>query len=269
MREKKIGFFGRMLRSEHAAFEITMFTVSIAVSLFVLIGVIWVGYYYVKGQTSRFTEEEVNAGSVTESAVEIDEEESEPVETQAPNGEVIINEDNMYNAEEELKDADEAFTTSTVNLRNDASLTADVLLKIPFGAKVSMIEFDGKEWAKVSYEGQEGYVNAMYLSVDKPTPIATIAPTTQQDTATPEPVATRKPQRTPKPEQTVAPDETEAPVRTRKPKVEPTEEPELPPTEEPVVPDVTEAPPEPTEVPPAPTEPPAPPQEEPTVPPAE
>lgn len=265
MKEKrKSGFFNRMLKGEHPAFEITMFSVSIAVALAVLVGVIWVGYYYVKGQTSHFTEEEVNAGTVTDSAVEVDKEEVEPVETLPPDGDAIINEDTINTADEDLKNADSAYTTSTVNLRQDAALTATVLAKIPLGAKVTILKYDGKEWAKVSYEGQEGFVNAMYLSVDKPTPIATVAPTTDQQTTATETPATKKPRKTPKPEETVAPDETEKPERTKKPPAEPTEEPELPPTEAPAP---TE-PPAPTEAPPEPTEAPAPPAE-PTVPPAE
>ncbi len=248
MNKKKNGFFSRMRKSDNPAFEIGMFSISVAIALAVLVGVLLVGWWYIKGQTNRYTEEEVNAGTVTQAAVEVDKTEEEPVQTVDPNQDMIEN-DELNEYEDELKNADFAYTTSDVNMRSEASLTASVISKVPFGTEVKMISYDGGDWAKVSYQGVEGYINAMYLSatkpvpvMDLPAPIETVAPT-----------KTPKPKKTPKPEETVSPDETEEPdypEETEKP-----EETEAPPekTEKPAP---TEAPAEKTEKP-APTEAPA------------
>ncbi|MBO6108886.1 MAG: SH3 domain-containing protein [Eubacterium sp.] len=267
-KEARDGFFSRMRHSKNPGFEITMFSISIAVALAVLVGVIMVAWYYFKGQAAHYTDEEVNAGSVTQAAVEVDVEDSEPVETIDPNSDAIINEDNIFDADEALKDAEFAYTTSDVNLRSDPSLTgSEVLLKIVMGEKVGMVEYDGGEWALVSYNGQEGYINALYLSVSKPIQYAPVVEETVTATEEPtkKPVKTPKPIKTPKPQKTEEPDipveteepevtetpvETEVPTETEVP-VEPTPEPvqtEAPPvqTEQP-----TPAPEVPTEAPPA------------------
>ena len=247
MSKKKYGFFGRMKRSDNPAFEIGMFSISVAIALAVLCGVLLVGWLYIKGRNARYTEEEVNAGTVTQAAVEVDKTEEEPVPTVDPNADMIEN-DQLIDYDEELKTASFAYTTSDVNLRMEPSLTSAVIMKLPFGTMVDMVSYDGKEWAKVSYQGQEGYINAMYLSVTKPVPI-------ENNTieATPKPVKTPKP--TAKPVETPSPDETEEPDYTEPP-VDPTEEPTQAP-EKTKKPAPTEAPPEKTEEP-APTEAPAP-----------
>ena len=152
----KEGFFRRMRTSENPGFEITMFSVSIAVALFVLTAIGFVTYYYVKGQVSHYTTAEVNEGTVTGTAVEVDDEESEPVETLPPDGNMIINEDNIFDFSEELKDAEFAYTTSAVNLRAEASLTSTVLMKIDFGQLVKMVEYDGGEWARWMGRADQG-----------------------------------------------------------------------------------------------------------------
>ncbi|MCR4604573.1 MAG: SH3 domain-containing protein [Eubacterium sp.] len=230
--KKKQSFFGKMLRSENPKFEITMFTVSIAVALAVLFATIWVGYYYIKGQTGRFSSEEVNANSVTGTSVEV--EEKEPVDTPVPSGDTFVNEDDFNDVDEGLKTADIAYTTSDVNLREQPSLTATVLAKVPYGKKVDMVSFDGKEWAKVIYNGTTGYINAMYLSTSKPVPQETLPPVA---TATPKPKAkaTATPEVTKAPKVTKTPKPTKAPTAT--PTEKPTEEPTEAPTEEPEEPD--------------------------------
>lgn len=273
MDKKKHGFFGRMLRADKPALEVTMFFISIIVAGLMLVGIIWVGYYYIKGQTNRYTDKEVNAGTVTEAAVEIDEDEIEPVETiEPPEGNMIVNEDNVFDSSAELKDATEAYTTSDVNLRAEPSLTAEVLSKVPISTLVQIVEYDGKgDWAKVSYNNVEGYINVMYLSVDKPTPIVYYDPVTTSPQTTPKP--TKKPRRTPtpEPEETEEPEQTEEPEYTEEPVITETPvETEVPPTEPTEAPpaEPTPAPPEPTPAPPEPT--PAPPDPvpaEPTVPP--
>ncbi len=251
MSKKKYGFFGRIKRSDNPAFEIGMFSISIAISLAVLVGVVLVAWFFIKGQTNRYTEEEVNAGTVTQAAVEVDKTEEEPVQTVDPNQEMIENDD-LVDFDEELKTAEYAYTTSDVNLRMEPSLTSTVIMKVPFGATVDMIKYDGDDWAKVSYQGQEGYINAMYLSVTKPVPIA----------EQPAIEVTPKPTKTPKPkpvEETVAPDETEEPDYPEETE-EPIDEPTEAPPEKTQKPAPTEAPPEETE-PPAATEAPAEPEE--------
>ena len=250
MSKKNGGFFSRMRKSDKPGFEISMFSISVALSLFMLVAIVLVGWYYIKGQAGHYTDEEVNAGSVTQSAVEVDNKEEEPVPTVDPNSDVIINEDNVFDGDEELKTAEFAYTTSDVNMRSDASLTSAVIAKVPFGAEVKMISYDGKEWAKVSYKDQEGYINAMYLSVTKPVPIIDA------------PVVTKTPKPTKTPKETPAPDETEEPDYPE----DPTEEPAAP-TEKPAEP--TEKPAEPTEKPAEPTEKPEEPTAEPETPPAE
>ena len=248
MSKKEYGFFSRMKKSDNPAFEIGMFSISIAIALAVLVGVLLVGWWYLKGQSNRYTEEEVNAGTVTQAAVEVDTTEEEPVQTIDPNQDMIENDD-LIDYDDELKNADFAYTTSDVNMRAEAALTASVLMKVPFGTEVGIVSYDGGDWAKVSYQGQEGYINAMYLSTTKPVPVQEM----------PAPIVTPKPKKTPKPTpavETPAPDETEEPDYP-----EPTDEPEpteAPPekTKKPAEP--TEAPPEKTEEPAAPTEPPAP-----------
>ena len=247
MNKKKSGFFSRMKKSDNPKFEISMFSISVALSLFVLVGLIMVGWYYYKGQSAHYTDEEVNAGSVTQGAVEVDKKEEEPVPTVDPNSDAIINDENTFDADEELKDAEYAYTTSDVNMRGDASLTAPVLMKVPFGAKVKMVSYDGKEWAKVSYNDKEGYINAMYLAVDKPTPVITAPTATKAPKPAKTPKPTKKPKETPAPDETEEPDyEDPTPKPTKKPK--PTEEP-VEPTEEP--PASTNPPEEPSEEPPA------------------
>ena len=66
----------------------------------------------------------------------------------------------------------------TVNA-NDA---ASVVAKVPASTKLTFSGLQKKEWMEVEYNGQKGYINAMYLSVDKPKPIETVAPTTQSPT---------------------------------------------------------------------------------------
>ena len=231
-KDKKYGFFGRMLRSENPRFEITMFTVSIAVALAVLFAIIWIAFYWLKGQTGRFSASDVNANTVTGTSVEV--EENEPVKTPVPSGDVVVNEEDFSDIDEELKNASFAFTTSDVNMRAEPSLTALVIAKLPFGTRVDMISFDGKEWAKVSYNNTTGYINARYLSTTKPVPIETIAPTV---TATPtaSPAATATPEVTKATKVTKTPKPTKAP--TEAPTEAPTDEPTEAPTDEP-----TEAP---------------------------
>ena len=53
---------------------------------------------------------------------------------------------------------------STLNLRMEASMSAEILLSIPRGETVIVTEA-GKEWHKVRYHGVVGYCSAQYLSL--------------------------------------------------------------------------------------------------------
>lgn len=74
-----------------------------------------------------------------------------------------------------FKKATISTTASTLNMRDDASLSGEVIVKIPNGSKVSILYFDEREllldgamgqWCKVKYAGKEGWVWGNYLSTE-------------------------------------------------------------------------------------------------------
>lgn len=262
---EKIGFFKKMQTSEHKGFEISMFTISIVLSLAVVISAIWIGTYFYKANGTKITDDEANAGSVTESAVVADEDEDEePVNT--PSGNVVVTDtEDDEDIDPDLKDAKVAYTTAVVNLRSAASLTASVIMKVPMGEKVKLVKVTDDNWVEVTYESQSGYIHARYLSTTKIEPLATIKPTetpqaratqtpTAQPTATPTAKPTKKPAKataTPKKTKkpvTEEPEITEEPdVTTPEPTVEvtakPTQKPTVAPTKEPTLqPEITAVP---------------------------
>ena len=141
--------------------------------------------------------------------------------------------------DEELAKATEGYTTSTVNMRSEPSLTASVVAKVPASTKLTFSGLQKKEWMEVEYNGQKGYINAMYLSVDKPKPIETVTPrptqkpvrTTATPKATKAPKATKMPKATKTPGTVVTKAPTQAP--TEAPTQAPTEAPTQVPTPEP------------------------------------
>lgn len=249
MNENKEGFFSKMKTAENRGFEITMFIISIAISIGMLLSVGLLIYFWNSGGT-EVAEEEDTGGSVvvSESAIEAT---AEPSATPYDNAIISDYQEDDDSYDKDLLDQDYGYTTSVVNLRTEPALTATVAVKVPSGTKVKLIKMQKDEWMKVEYEGTTGYIKAMYLSASKPVPIQTVVPVTTEA-----PTATRRPTVTAKP--TKKPQKTKKPAATKKPKptVEETEEPIE--TEEPVV---TEAPPA-TEEPvvteaPKPTNPPA------------
>lgn len=182
----------------------------------------------------------------------------EATETEPPYTSAIVNgneedfDDEDDEEDKQLKNAETAYATTVVNLRNEPALTASVIGKLKAGDEVTILEYD-KEWTKVKYNGTEGYVSTIYLSTEKPTPKPEV--TSAPVKTTPKPTATAKPTKTPK--KTEKPKKTKTPVRTEKP-VEPTQAPTEAPqvTQPPVVTNPPEPTQAPTEAPPA-TQPPA------------
>ena len=172
MKNDKKGFFKRMLSSEHKIFETSMFSISVILSLVLVIGIgFYVSLVYFNNDT--ITDEEANASAVTDGAVMVRE---SPEPSATPSGNTMINEDDLgTDIDDELANATEGYTTSTVNMRSEPSLTASVVTKVPASTKLT---FKGlkDEWMEVEYNGMTGYINAMYLSVDKPKPIETVTP---------------------------------------------------------------------------------------------
>lgn len=243
MKKDKKGFFKRMLSSDHKVFETSMFSISVILSLVLVIGI---GYYIsaMYFDQDTISDEEVNASAVSGSAVTVVE---SPEPTSTPSGNMMINEDDLgMGIDDELANASEGYTTATVNMRSEPSLTAAVVTKVPAATKVTFVKLYKKEWMEVEYNNVNGYINAMYLSTDKPAPIETVAPrpTTAPATATPKPTKTPRPVKTPKP--------TKKPVKTPKPTAVttatpvPTQEPTPKPTPEPTPVPTPEPTPEPT-----------------------
>lgn len=65
------------------------------------------------------------------------------------------------------------YASVKLNLREDASVSSQVITVIPQGTPVTMAEDCDCEWILVSYKGQTGYVYSKYLSKVKPSIIRT------------------------------------------------------------------------------------------------
>ncbi len=235
---EKNGFFQKMRTAEHKGFEISMFVISLVLAFAMVVSVVWIGIYFHNSSSAKVTDEEANAGSVTESAVVADKD--EPMST--PKGNAVVNDTDYYDndIDPDLKDAKFGFTTAVVNLRSSASLTASVVTKVPMGARVKLLGMKDEGWMEVSYKGQTGFIHARYLSATKIEPLATIKPSTApqrtaEPTATPKIKPTKKPKKTKRPKVTKEPipDETEEPEETPEPTPEPTPAPTAEPTERP------------------------------------
>ena len=245
MDEKKVDFFRvfkKLKTAEHRNFEITMFAISILMGIAVLISVVMLGMYWSKGASSQVTEDGEDIVSSGAATVADEDEPAEPTAT--PESSVISDDDDVSTVDEDLKPGKKAYTTAYVNMREDASLTAAVVTKVPSGSRVKLIKLENDEWFKVEYDGVTGYINAMYLSPKKPAPIATAtpAPTDPPKKATPTPRRTVKPTKKPPKEtkppkrtMTPEPDDTEEPTEapTQKPTAEPTQKPTAEPTQKP------------------------------------
>lgn len=65
--------------------------------------------------------------------------------------------------EEEVKTAT---ANATVNVRVSDSMNADTMGQLYGGTTVEILEMKGNGWAKISYDGKEGYVKTEYLTLD-------------------------------------------------------------------------------------------------------
>lgn len=65
----------------------------------------------------------------------------------------------------QTESSDEAWATANVNMRSAPSMTADVLMVIPAGARVTVTSNDGS-WCGVKVGSVAGYVQTAYLSFD-------------------------------------------------------------------------------------------------------
>ena len=145
--------------------------------------------------------------------------------------------------DEQLAQATDGYTTWPVKLRAAPALTARFVAKVPASTKLTFSGLQKKEWMEVEYNGQKGYINAMYLSVDKPKPIEAVTPrptqkpvrTTATPKATKAPKATKTPKASKSPKATKMPKATKTPgtVVTKAPTQAPTEAPTQAPTEAP------------------------------------
>lgn len=197
-KEKKESFFNRLKTEEHRGFEITMFVISVGIALTIVISLIVLVSYF-RGAGEKISDEEVNATNVTDAAITVTE-----VPSETPFDAIISGNEEDYDdneIDEKLKTSKYGYTTATVNLRDGGSLTASVLMKVPAGAKLKLLELmEDNEWMKVSYNGTVGYINVMYLTATKPAVTATPIPATatpKRTTATPG--ATATPRRTKNP----------------------------------------------------------------------
>lgn len=96
---------------------------------------------------------------------------------------------------------DERETTENLNLRSTASVSGKIILTIPKGSKVTVLS-ESNGWARVRYNGTEGYSSTSYLKKLSSTPAPTPAPTpepTPTPTPTPEPTPKPTPEPTPTP----------------------------------------------------------------------
>lgn len=59
---------------------------------------------------------------------------------------------------------------SGLNIRTEGSVESEKLSALPYGAEIDVIETTDENWAKITYEGQEAYMSAEWLSADKPEP---------------------------------------------------------------------------------------------------
>ena len=96
-------------------------------------------------------------------------------------------------------------------MRSGPGTSYGILISIPFGATVSVLDISNSSWYKVTYSGKTGYVSSQYIQVTlnptptpKPTPTPTPKPT-PTPTPKPTPTPTPKPTSTPTPKPTPVP----------------------------------------------------------------
>ena len=97
-----------------------------------------------------------------------------------------------------------------LNMRSGPGTSYGILISIPFGATVSVLDISNSSWYKVTYSGKTGYVSSQYIQVTlNPTPTPKPTPT---PTPKPTPTPTPKPTPTPTPKPTFTPTPKPTPV---------------------------------------------------------
>jgi RHS repeat-associated protein len=95
-------------------------------------------------------------------------------------------------------------------MRSGPGTSYGILISIPFGATVSVLDISNSSWYKVTYNGKTGYVSSQYIQVTlNPTPTPKPTPT---PTPKPTPTPTPKPTPTPTPKPTFTPTPKPTPV---------------------------------------------------------
>lgn len=103
-------------------------------------------------QLSQNSEQESESESVSES-----ESESESVS------------ESESESQNEPKEIYGEITASSLNLRTEMNTSCEVIVGIPRGTKVLILEELG-DWYKVSYDGKEGYLSAKYVKIIESVP---------------------------------------------------------------------------------------------------
>ena len=111
-----------------------------------------------------YIESDSNSGWVLTSKLEIEEETSKE-ETSEDEEEETETEEEEEETEEETAETKELYVNvTTVNLREEASSSSDILTQLALNTKVTLIEEVDDTWSKVTVSGVTGYIASEYLS---------------------------------------------------------------------------------------------------------
>ncbi len=160
-----MSFFGKFKEDKKYRFEAIVGVWSGIVALILIVAVVFVFKTFVLDSEADIADDGsgMDTTPVTAQSVTADKNQ----ETPKPYDVAVINENDIEDEDEELKDAKVAYATTDVNVRESGDLTANVLGKLSRGQKVKILEY-GKEWTKIKFNDSEGYVSSIYLSATKP-----------------------------------------------------------------------------------------------------
>jgi hypothetical protein len=77
---------------------------------------------------------------------------------------IFLNKKEVYRASVTFSAGTPAVVKASVNLRDAPSLQSNVIMSLPMGAHVTIIGNPGNGWARVSYNGKNGYSDASYIA---------------------------------------------------------------------------------------------------------
>lgn len=95
-----------------------------------------------------------------------------PQETQITNNAPPADNSNLPPVTEQVED-NVWTSTDGLNLREEPNTDCKILVVLETGTKLTLLDEDTDGWAHVSYEGQEGYVSAEYITNVDPAEDAT------------------------------------------------------------------------------------------------